>query len=56
MDGGPALQIGHPLWQREGETFDTLKLTPSILRSKDKGGCGWHGFIGSVEPGEVTTV
>jgi hypothetical protein len=43
------------LWQRTGDTFDTLATTPSILRSKDKGGCGWHGYIGLSVPGEVTT-
>jgi hypothetical protein len=44
LDGGPALDSG-PRWQRTGDTFDTLTLTPSILRSRAKGGCGWHGFI-----------
>lgn len=43
LDGGP--QHGAQGWQRTGETFDTLTLTPSILRSKEKGGCGWHGYI-----------
>jgi hypothetical protein len=37
-------------WQRTGETFETLTLTPSILRI---GGCGWHGFITN---GEIVTV
>ena len=37
-------------WKRTGETFETLTLTPSILRL---GGCGWHGFITN---GEVITV
>ena len=36
-------------WQRVGETFDDLTLTPSILR-KDR--CGWHGFITN---GEIIT-
>ena len=40
-----------PAWERTGETFETLTLRPSILRSKDKGGCGWHGFVTN---GEVT--
>jgi hypothetical protein len=30
---------GHQ-WQRTGETFETLTLTPSI-----KASCGYHGFI-----------
>jgi hypothetical protein len=51
LDGGPPLEPGRPLWQRTGETFETLTVTPSILRSRDKGGCGWHGFITN---GEVT--
>lgn len=43
-------------WQRIGDTFETLTLTPSIKRSRERGGCGWHGFItagkvtGQVEP------
>jgi len=41
---------GHPSdypsgWQREGNTFETLTLRPSILRSPKRGGCGWHGFL-----------
>lgn len=52
IDGGPALESGHPKWKRTGDTFDTLTLTPSILRSKEKGGCGWHGYITA---GEVTS-
>lgn len=41
-----------PTWQRAGETFETLTLTPSILRNQSKGGCGWHGFItnGEIRP------
>lgn len=37
-------------WQRTGDTFETLTLTPSIQRA-DPGGCRWHGFITN---GEVT--
>lgn len=29
-------------WDRTGDTFEDITLTPSILRSS---GCGWHGFI-----------
>lgn len=39
LDGGPSTH--EVAWQRTGESFETLTLTPSILR-KD---CGWHGFI-----------
>ena len=45
LDGGPARTDSHAVWQRDGETFETLTLAPSILRSKEKGGCGWHGWI-----------
>lgn len=53
LDGGPALEGCGPNWQRTGETFETLTLTPSILKSREKGGCGWHGFVTN---GEVITV
>jgi len=52
IDGGPPVNDGHASWQRTGDTFETLTLTPSILRMKEKGGCGWHGFITN---GEVTS-
>lgn len=55
IDGGAALESGHPTWQRTGETFEDLRLSPSILSSVEKGGCGWHGHIGLNVPGEVTT-
>ncbi len=34
-------------WQRTGETFETLTLSPSIWRKKpgSPDGCGWHGFL-----------
>jgi hypothetical protein len=41
IGGGPPVNPGH-VWQRTGETFETLTLTPSIQRV---GGCAWHGFI-----------
>lgn len=53
VDGGPAYQPGtpykprpgeawslEPLWRREGETFDTLTLSPSINAEGH-----WHGYI-----------
>lgn len=44
-DGGPRLEgYTKTLWQRTGDTFETLTLTPSILRTPPRG-CGWHGFI-----------
>lgn len=39
-------------WGREGDTFETLSLTPSVLRIQSRGQCGWHGFITN---GQVTT-
>lgn len=51
LDGGrPVGHETHPLWNRIGDTFETITLSPSILRI---GGCGWHGFI---EHGGVRTV
>lgn len=42
MDGQPARAGGSPTWQRTGNTFETISLTPSILRTT---GCGWHGYL-----------
>lgn len=39
---GPGPYVNEKGWQRTGDTFETLTLTPSVLRI---GGCGWHGFI-----------
>ena len=39
------------LWNRTGETFETLTLTPSIQRA-EPAGCHWHGFITN---GEIIT-
>ena len=41
-DGLGPIEPSEPGWNRTGDTFETLTLTPSILRV---GGCGWHGFI-----------
>lgn len=51
MDGGPTHEPAQASWERTGETFATLTLRPSILRSKARGGCGWHGYVtnGQVE-------
>lgn len=45
LDGGPPLSGNG--WQRTGDTFETLTLTPSILRISNgrPESCGWHGFI-----------
>lgn len=47
FDGGKL--IYSVAWQRTGNTFETLTLTPSIFR-KD---CGWHGYITN---GEIVNV
>ncbi len=52
LDGGSKYNPPHAGWKRTGETFETLTLTPSILRTLPHG-CGWHGFITN---GEVITV
>ena len=44
LDGGPGIHREGSVWQRTGDTFDALTLTPSILRM-DPGGCRWHGYI-----------
>lgn len=50
LDGGPMHQKESHSWQREGDTFETLSLTPSILRISH---CGWHGYI---TKGKIITV
>lgn len=47
LDGGPQHELQG--WQRTGDTFETLTLTPSIQRLE---GCKWHGFITN---GEIIT-
>jgi len=42
VDGLPPTDDATHLWQRSGETFDDLTLTPSIDASNDG---HWHGFI-----------
>lgn len=48
IDGGPPYsEVRHdgtpePLWQRTGDTFETLTLEPSIDVSKDG---HWHGYV-----------
>lgn len=39
-------------WQRTGDEFKVLTLTPSIRRIPVQGSCGWHGFITN---GEIIT-
>ena len=44
LDGAPT-KAKSPRWHRDGITFNSLTLSPSILRAEQKGGCGWHGFV-----------
>lgn len=42
LDGAPAPNSGSFKWEREGDTFETLTLKPSV----DASGWGhWHGWI-----------
>jgi hypothetical protein len=42
LDGGPTCASDGIGWQRTGDTFETLSLTPSV----DASASGhWHGFI-----------
>lgn len=52
LDGGDCHNPKGTTWNRVGDTFETLTLTPSILRTPAKGGCGWHGYITN---GEIVT-
>ena len=45
IDGGPPHQPERALWNRIGEDFETLTLSPSIRILGGEGGCEWHGFI-----------
>lgn len=51
LDGGPPIGDAQSAWQNTGGSFETLTLRPSLLRPRDAGLCGWHGFI---THGEVT--
>jgi hypothetical protein len=39
--GGPTRSDGHT-WHRDGDTFETLSLTPSLQRMDE---CRWHGYL-----------
>lgn len=42
LDGGPKLEGMPAYWIREGDTFETLTLRPSLLR---RAACEWHGYL-----------
>lgn len=58
LDGLPIHKDPHAYWDRQGDTFETLTLSPSIKRVKRTSsngittGCGWHGYI---KAGEIET-
>lgn len=54
VDGGPAFDPRPGAqWERAGDDFATLTLTPSILRHRiGDSGCDWHGWVTN---GEVTS-
>jgi hypothetical protein len=54
VDGGPAYDPRPGAqWERIGDTFDVLTLTPSIQRHQiGEHGCNWHGFVTN---GEILT-
>lgn len=46
LDGSAYTQGNDPRWHRQGVTFNSLTLSPSIQRHKiGDDGCDWHGFI-----------
>jgi hypothetical protein len=42
VDGSKPCRTDPHQWLRDGDTFESLTLSPSIHRV---GGCGWHGFV-----------
>lgn len=51
LDGGPTVATNGG-WQRIGDTFEEITLTPSIQSYKHSDKC-WHGYITN---GEIITV
>lgn len=45
IERGVILSHAECEWNREGDTFETLTLTPSIDASRIDFGGHWHGFI-----------
>lgn len=45
LDGGAPFEPKRPSWQRTGDTFEALTLSPSIRVLGGADGCEWHGFI-----------
>jgi len=45
IHGENNLSKDRPVWKRTGDKFESMTLTPSIHIVKEKGGCGWHGYL-----------
>ena len=42
ISGGDTISPHQPCWQRTGDNFEVMSLTPSIQRL---GKCRWHGYL-----------
>lgn len=42
ISGGETISPHHPCWERTGDNFEVMSLTPSIQRM---GKCRWHGYL-----------
>lgn len=49
LDGSERKPGFHAYWRREGDSFESLTLSPSILNQL----CGWHGWL---RKGELCSV
>jgi len=45
IDGSSPVHRRGSQWTRTGDSFDNLTLHPSLHQVKEKGGCGWHGWL-----------
>lgn len=32
-------------WTRDCDDFEKMTISPSVYQPKEKGGCGWHGWV-----------
>jgi len=46
LDGGGAFEPHRVSWDRDGDSFETLSLSPSIRRiPHGLDDCAWHGYV-----------
>ena len=45
ISGERGFKNDRPMWNRTGDKFNEMTTKPSIYFVKEKGGCGWHGFL-----------